>query len=203
METNPTKALGRLLIVIACGAAAGTALAQCPDSGSANCDEAFVFDVFEMQESLRDWLSFSMEVNAKPLTYDVPLPLIFPLDEGLRFELPANNPTGAGLTNRDRLSLRADGEPAFAFLFGNVARLLADGTMALGRGDVRSNSPENLKNQWSDVLPAAYKSWNERLDVDVGLSYAGQDHFATSLGFSEKIGNQNDAAVVGWFEYRF
>jgi hypothetical protein len=200
---NPIQAFGRLLMVITCGAAAGAALAQCPDSDSANCDDAFVFDGLEMQESLRDWLSFSMEADSGPMTYDVPLPQIFLLDDGLRFELPTNGPTSAGSGNRNRLSLRADGEPAFALLFGNVARLLANGTMALGRGDVRSNSPENLKNQWSDLLPAAYKSWNDRLDVDLGLSYSGQNHFATSLGFSEKIGNQNEAAVVGWFEYRF
>ena len=181
---------------------AGT-IAACLNSQPDACDDGYVFDNYALEKSLQPWLSFAVDDNPEPLRYqsqdDVGDRL---MNDGLGFEW--RDGTGQGSTRQDAIAVNADAEPAFAVLFGSIARLRADGTVALGRSDERSNSPDKRRGQWDDVLPAAYSAWNDRLDVDLGFSYAGQKRFSTSVGLAEKIGNQNDdPAVVGWFEYRF
>lgn len=196
----------RQFLILCSAGMASTAAAHCEAPTAAHCAEGYVFDSEATQDFLEPWLSFNVVPDAVPLSYDAPRPdNYFTMEEGLFFELPATAADPVAVRRNDAVEVTRDSEPAFALLFGSVARLHADGSMALGRGEKRSNSPENYDPRyWGDLLPAAFYTWNDRLDVDLGLSYLGTKRFSTSVGFAEKIGEQNnDPAVVGWFEYRF
>ena len=122
--------------------------------------------------------------------------------EDLRFNLPADSDAA----ERNRREVEEDGEwlagdgQGFALFVGNLARVQSDGSVELGRGkskqrDLRSRSqlPSSAPNQRADAL-----------DVDLGLSYAGEGGFSSSVGFAEDLGNNSDeVGVVGWFRYRF
>lgn len=194
----------RQFLILCSVGIATTAMADCEKPAA--CADDYVFDSQATQDYLEPWLSFTVAPDAMPLSYGTdPGADFFTLDEVLSFALPAIASNLAGTGRRETLNVDAVSEPAFALLLGKVARLHADGSMVLGRGDERSNSPADYgPGYWDDLLPAAFYEWNERLDIDLGLSYADEERFSTSLGFAEKIGNQNnDPAVVGWFEYRF
>lgn len=158
-----------------------------------------------MRESMAPWLGFSAELERTPVVYPATGELDrLRADGGLSFDLRTTELLPTYLAADNAIAVTTDSEPALAVLFGSVARLRADGTMALGRGSERSNSPARYVGHWDDLLPAAYYAWDDRLDVDLGLSYAGNGQFSTSVGFAEKIGQQNDdPAFVGWFEFRF
>lgn len=202
---NGTQKLHQFLILCVAGSLAAPAAAQDPARAGQGLAHAYVADEQPAFDEPGQWLSFSLESAAAPLNYaDVDEAEHFSLERGLTFQLPVTARVQTPATRNDALDMPSESEPAFALLFGKIARLLANGNMALGRGDLRSNSPDNRSGQWDDLLPAAYSNWNDRPDVDVGLSYAGAKRFSTSVGFAEKIGQQNDdPAVVGWFEYRF
>ncbi|UCG71984.1 MAG: hypothetical protein JSV45_12085 [Chromatiales bacterium] len=195
----------QLLMICACGSLSAGAWAKCESVDNEGCQDAFVYDGRTMRESLEPWLDFSAKLEPTPVVYPATGALDrLRADGGLSFDLRNVELLPAYLAQDNAIAVSAGSEPAFAVLFGSVARLRADGTMALGRGSARSNSPVRYAGYWDDLLPAAYYAWDDRLDVDLGLSYAGSGRFTTSVGFAEKIGEQNnDPAVVGWFEFRF
>lgn len=205
MPLNRITMWRQLLTICACGSACTGAWAQCESTADQGCDDAYVYDGDAVRKSLDPWLGFAARLEIAPVRY----PATGQFDRfrpgaGLSFDLNSPEWSPAAVTDHDALALNADSEPALALLFGSVARLRADGTMALGRSSERSNSPTNSAGYWDDILPAAFYSWDDRLDVDLGLSYAGDSRWTTSVGFAEKIGEQNnDPAFVGWFEFRF
>lgn len=195
----------QLLAICACGSMCTGAWAQCESPADPNCDDAYVYDREAVRKSLDPWLGFALESERTTVRY----PATGELDRfrpggGLSFELNDTEWSTAPGTEHDAIAVAGYSEPALAVMFGSVARLRTDGTMALGRGSERSNSPVDSTGYWDDLLPAAFYSWDDRLDVDLGLSYTGNSSWTTSVGFSEKIGEQNnDPAFVGWFEFRF
>lgn len=206
MRLKKTINLGRLLVVLAGSGAPAAAFANCQNTLTQGCDEGYVFDSRSLQETMLPWLSFAVDPQTQQLGYQADVAArSLNFSDALSFEFSGGPEYEATrFRDSDRMNVTSGTEPAFALLFGKVARLRADGTVALGRGDDRSNSAERRPSQWDGLLPAAFYSWDDRLDVDLGLSYAGQTRFSTSVGFAESIGNQNnDPAVVGWFEYRF
>lgn len=205
MPLNTTKIWRQLLTICACSGLSAGAWAKCEPVTYTRCDDAYVYDGNAMRESMESWLGFSARLESTSVNYPATDELDrFRQNGGLSFDLRTTELLPTSLAADNAIAVTADAEPAFAVLFGSVARLRADGTMAMGRGSDRSNSPVSYVGYWDDLLPAAYSSWDDRLDVDLGLSYAGDGRFTTSVGLAEKIGEQNnDPAVVGWFEFRF
>ena len=205
MPLNGFNVSRQFLVICACTGLSAGAWAKCEPTARQGCAEAFVYDGHAMRETLEPWLGFSAELAPQPVTYPGTGELDrFRAGGGLSFDLRNTELAPTYRADENGIAVTTGSEPAFAVLFGTVARLRADGTMALGRGSDRSNAPVNYAGYWDDLLPAAYYAWDDRLDVDLGLSYAGDGRFTTSVGFAEKIGEQNnDPAVVGWFEFRF
>jgi hypothetical protein len=129
----------------------------------------------------------------------------FTPDAGLRFAVPVIVPNAQPLTSSSTLTvISTPEEPAFALLLGNLAQLMSDGSIALGRSATRAHSKTARRSAYQSQLPNAVDAWDQRLDVDLGLSFSGSGRFNTSVGYAESIGEDNlDPAFVGWFEFRF
>jgi hypothetical protein len=187
-----------------CAGAWGNCLS--PDTGADNCFDAYSYDWREVIVSVPASQALPEDPGTPPEGYaenrkaDILQP-----EAGLRFDTPSAVPTTAsppaarGLTVSNTAS-----EPPFALLFGGVGRVMSDGSVALGRGADRSHSNIGRRSAFTGLLPPAFDTWDNRLDVDVGLSFSGNSGFRTSIGYAESIGNANlDPAFVGWFEFHF